>query len=124
MCAQKFSDTEHQIIDYISSLRNFEYRGQSYSVESVGKPTISKGEPKTDIYFCLVDRFQKKTEYKISLKMDNADFLENKIRLERAKEILGQDAHSIIYQSCLAIRDEFLNSEIVNFTNTNRAKDP
>lgn len=38
-------------------------------------------------------------EFKISVKQNNADFLENKISLDRAIEILGSDAQSIIERS-------------------------
>ena len=121
---KKFSKTEQDLIRYFSSLNRFEHNGKIYFIKCIGKPTIPKGEPKTDIYLGLVDENKKEVEYKISLKMQNADFLENKIRLERALEILGINAQKIIQSHCLEIRDEFQTSQLIDFSSNNRAKSP
>lgn len=119
-----YTKSERHLIDIISSVNSVEYQEKKYFIRNVGKPTVSKGEPKTDIYFLLEDNANTKKEFKISLKMKNADFLENKIKLERAKEIFGSNAQEIIYNCCFSIRDKFLKSKIIDFSNNNRAKSP
>lgn len=54
-------------------------------------------------------------EFKISVKQNNADFLENKISLDRAIEILGSDAQSIIERSIAKIKKTFEDDYLVYF---------
>ena len=52
-------------------------------------------------------------EFKISYKKSNADFLENKIRADRAAEILGSDWSEIIQNSISTIKDKFLAKPLI-----------
>lgn len=124
MLNKRFSKNERDIIHYLNSINEFEYKGKRYLIRDVGKPTVASGEPKTDIYFCLLDVKNNKKEFKISLKMKNADFLENKIKLERAKEIFGANAQKVIYESCIHIKNEFYSTPLVDYSVNNRSKSP
>ena len=94
-----FGKTERKIKDLFLSEKKFTYEQANYSVLKCDKPTSSKGECKTDVYVLAQDDLGNQKEFKISVKQNNADFLENKISLDRAIEILGSDAQSIIERS-------------------------
>ena len=55
--------------------------------------------------------------------MDNADFLENKISLERAEKIFGRNASQIIRDSIREIEDEFSNSKLIEINKKIRGSD-
>lgn len=109
----KFVNTERTIIELFSKTRTFCFEGKQYSVKIVGKPRPSTGECKTDVYVAAVDESGYKREIKISVKQSNADFLENKISLERAKEILGIEAQNIIYTGVKSIVDAFTDDYLI-----------
>ena len=99
-----FGKTERKIKDLFLSEKKFTYEQANYSVLKCDKPTSSKGECKTDVYVLAQDDLGNQKEFKISVKQNNADFLENKISLDRAIEILGSDAQSIIERSIAKIK--------------------
>ncbi|QTB17405.1 hypothetical protein J2D69_19225 [Lysinibacillus sphaericus] len=85
-----FSQNERYVLSLFSPNNEFVYGGVRYKVVESGKPTSSKGEPKTDIYVMSISLDNSKyLEFKISFKQDNADFLENKMTAERAEQIRG-----------------------------------
>lgn len=94
---------------------------QAYQVVKVGKPVCSQGEPKTDIYL-LLESNSKKVEIKISYKKENADFLENKIKPERAEQLLGQDWQSIIEKSTQQLKLAFLSKPLIYKTSYKRTE--
>lgn len=86
----KYSDSERHIISIFKPGTVFRYLDKEYKVEISGKPTTSRGEPKTDIYVGSLGVINnEKLEFKISFKQENADFLENKMTKERAEQIFG-----------------------------------
>lgn len=110
----QFSQTEVEIIKLFVPNTVIELEGMKYIIEECAKPRPSSGECKTDVYLKL------KTgklirEVKISIKQNNADFLENKIKYERAKEILGEDVDVILKNSINSLKDKFLKQYLVVF---------
>ena len=87
-----FSETEKNILNIFKKDVTFLYKDVTHTIEVSGKPLVKKGECKTDIYIQTVTPNKKKHEFKISIKQDNADFLENKITSERALQIFGPNA--------------------------------
>lgn len=96
-----FSETEKKLLQVFSRKTTFRYCGVNYIVDVAGKPIPSIGECKTDIYISARQQgnFDEVLELKISVKQSDHDFLENKISIERAKQILGNDAEQIIQKS-------------------------
>lgn len=106
---KKFSITEKQILNLFKNQKKLKLGLDTYDVVNLGKPIPSdgKGEAKTDVYVELENAKGEKIELKISIKQKNADFLENKISLERAKSILGENAKNLIIESIKEIEDKF-----------------
>lgn len=109
----KFGDTKRKIKDLFLQVKNFSYECREYTVLKCGKPVVSKGECKTDIYVLAQDEIGCQKEFKISIKQNDADFLENKISLNRAIEILGNDAQAIIEKSINKIKKSFEDDYLV-----------
>jgi hypothetical protein len=107
-----FSGIEKYIGECFSKGSVFKEKGEEYKVLRSGKPRPSKGECKTDLYIEAISKQQNKKEFKVSIKMTNHEFLENKISLERAEQILGKNASQIIMDSTKQIKDQFY-SELI-----------
>lgn len=115
-----FSDTERRLIDLLEVGAKFKFDGVEYVVSDQScKPTVAKGECKTDVYVQTTsiagDRI-----FKISVKQQNADFLENKMSHERAVEIFGSQADAIIMRATESIKENFLNTPIIYFERKGR----
>lgn len=110
-----FSQTESNIIKLFPIGSCFVYGGKSYHVVLCDKPTTPKGECKTDVYIKAVSG-KDEIEFKISVKQTNADFLENKMKLERAYELFGDQAEQILSQSIQRIVSDFYNQPLVFFS--------
>ena len=108
-----FGDAERHILSLFKVGATFTYKDTDFSVIKSGKPTCSKGEPKTDIYIAAKDFKNNIAEFKISFKKQNADFLENKTNAERAEQLLGANWDSIISNATTALRDEFLSRMLI-----------
>ena len=90
-----FSDTERRLIQLLEVGSKFHFEGVEYTVSAPScKPTVAKGECKTDVYVQTTSAQGEKV-VKISVKQKNADFLENKIKHERAVEIFGLHNNSL-----------------------------
>lgn len=118
----KFGKTERYIRELFTIGNTFTYDGIDYTIIKSGKPLPSKGECKTDIYALTVNSKGINKEFKISVKQVDADFLENKMCLSRAIEILGKDAQNIIKSSVLDVKDDFLNDFLVYFNSFKRTE--
>lgn len=106
--AKTFSESEKKIINMFQPETTFDYKGKTYKVTLAGKPTCKKGEPKTDIYIEAHNILtSERTEFKISFKKQNADFLENKTNAERAAQLLGDNWSSIISTATENLRANF-----------------
>lgn len=110
----QFSQTEVEIIKLFVPNTVIEFEGMKYIIEECAKPRPSSGECKTDVYLKLKTGSLIR-EVKISIKQNNADFLENKIKYERAKEILGEDVDVILKNSINSLKDKFLKQYLVVF---------
>lgn len=111
--AKTFGDAERHILSLFNVGATFAYNGVGYTVINSGKPTCSKGEPKTDIYISAEDAYRNIAEFKISFKKQNADFLENKTNAERAEQLFGSDWKNIISNATYALQDEFLSHTLI-----------
>lgn len=119
----KHGETERQIISKFKEEGKFSFEDIEYKVVEIGKPKPSKGECKTDVYILGEDiSTNVRKEFKISIKQNDADFLENKISLERALEILGCNAKDIIYKSIISQKKSFDNDFLVYFDKFKRTE--
>lgn len=110
----KFSQTEVKIRGLFAPGETIDFEGTRYIIEESAKPRPASGECKTDLYVRL--RAGDSTrELKISIKQANADFLENKIQYERAKEIFGEDVDTVLKDSINSIKEKFLDQYLVAF---------
>lgn len=93
MSAKEYAVFEQHIANLFTEGSTIEYEGETYMVKDSGKPMVSKGggEAKTDVYISLLDKEGKLVEYKLSLKKDNAEFIENKLSKERLIGIFGEN---------------------------------
>ncbi|MDA9771781.1 hypothetical protein N9D02_12195 [Emcibacteraceae bacterium] len=121
MVTVNFSNTEASLIALFKESKVFEFDNKTYTILEIGKPSPSMGECKTDIYISAENNGQYK-EFKISVKQHNADFLENKMKLERAIEIFGNDAQMIIEKSILQIKEAFEDEVLINFEKKGRTE--
>lgn len=110
-----FVNSEHCIEKLFPIGSRFSFEGKEYEVILSGKPRPSHGECKTDIYIKGVTSDGEVKEIKISIKQKNADFLENKMSLKRAYEILGKDASNIIKQCIVSIEGCFRDDYLICF---------
>lgn len=117
-----FSETETYVRNLFSSANSILFEGKKYFVIKAVKPRTNAGECKTDVYVRLSDEDGKSRELKISVKQENADFLENKIKYERAKEILGDDVDAILKKSIAKIREKFDRQYLVLFDKYKRSE--
>lgn len=116
-------ETERHILRLFKRANIISFRGVNYQIKVVGKPKPNKGECKTDIYIQALNSENKELEeFKISVKQSDADFLENKVSLERAEEIFGKQASSIIQSSIETIQNDFLDDFLVYFKKGNRTE--
>jgi len=120
----KHGDTERSIIDLFEKEKEFTFEGSKHKIINIGKPRPSRGECKTDIYIQTnnVDSGHN-NEFKISIKQSDADFLENKISLERAEEIFGSQAKKVMTESIDSQKKSFLDDYLVYFKNHKRTKE-
>ncbi|MBQ8709117.1 MAG: hypothetical protein IJ550_00835 [Bacteroidaceae bacterium] len=117
----QFSQTEANIIKLFVPTTIIEFEGTKYVIEECAKPRPSSGECKTDIYLKLKSETSTR-ELKISIKQENADFLENKIKYERAKEILGNDVDTILKKSIESLKSKFQDQYLVLFDKFKRTE--
>lgn len=110
-----FVNSEHCIEKLFPIGSSFSFEGKEYKVILSGKPRPSRGECKTDIYIKGVTLEGEVKEIKISIKQKNADFLENKMSLNRAYEIFGKDASNIIKQCIVSIEGSFKDDYLICF---------
>lgn len=82
---KNFGALEKAIENLFSVGTKFHYTNIFHTVCIVGKPKPNKGggEPKTDLYVETIDQYKKNHEFKFSIKLDNWEFIEN--RLDRIR---------------------------------------
>lgn len=117
-----FTKTERNVENMFPKGSSFSLEGEDYKVLLSGKPRPSTGECKTDVYILGKTRNGKEKEVKISVKQKNADFLENKMSLNRGREIFGENASCIIKQCLLSIKNCFSDDYLVYFEKKGKTK--
>ncbi len=126
MSKKEFAEFEKMILEFLEKNKEENIplinknTGEEEYITIVDKPTIKKGEPKTDIYILAKKLDNAMNEYKISVKKNNADFLENKTNALRAKEILGDNWEEIISNATKKLKDKFQNKTLVYFDKEGR----
>lgn len=117
-----FVDVEQGVCALFKKGTVFNFQGKQYTVlEDADKPTVRKGECKTDVYF-KASTGKEVREFKISVKKCNADFLENKISHERAEELFGKDVDQILLSSVIVLKDKFEDKDLVSFDKNGRTE--
>lgn len=109
-----FTKAEEIIRQYFEKDTKFKYNDKDYTVRKSGKPKPQKGkgEPKTDIYV-QAESDDDELEIRLSYKMKNADFLENKMGSERAEQIFGPEWESIIGENTSRISELFQEAPLL-----------
>jgi hypothetical protein len=111
---KNFSLAESILREKFLSTDKFKFNGTDHKLILCAKPSPSSGECKTDIYVSAKNLINKENiEIKISLKLDNYEFLENKISETTAKIIFGKkDYRAIIIAAATSLKERFLEKAI------------
>lgn len=120
-----YAKLEDKVISLFPQSHIFRWNENSYKVLMVGKPTISKGDPKTDCYIQAVNlQNNEKLEIKISCKLEDInEFQENKINDTRALNIFGVNWEKIIQDTSTQIKDKFEKTTLSYPEGFGRTKD-
>ncbi|EFU43869.1 hypothetical protein PVOR_01620 [Paenibacillus vortex V453] len=114
MATKNYGQLERTIIDNFKAKGNFYFQGKNYKLVTVGKPSVSNGECKTDVYILGKTESGEQKEIKISVKTESSnEFQENKVSALRAEEYFGLDWASIIAETCRKIEDRFISQSVV-----------
>lgn len=110
---KNFSRAESILINKINNTNQFKFKGVNHALLKCAKPSprgSNVGECKTDVYISAQNLVNKKiVEIKISLKLENYEFVENKISESRAKIIFGTNNYiRIITNAATKLKDRFL----------------
>lgn len=106
--AKDFSTFEREINNLFPKAATFKYNNELYKVNFSGKPTCKKGEPKTDVFVEVTKLSDNSiSQIKISVKKSNAEFLENKIKPDRAEAIIGSNWSEVIESATKEISNKF-----------------
>jgi hypothetical protein len=111
----KHGETEKFIEKLFKEKGEFVYGGEKLNIVKIGKPRPAKGECKTDVYILAINEKEEEKEIKISIKQSDADFLENKMSIERAKEIFGDQAKEILIDCIESEKKSFENDFLIYF---------
>lgn len=114
--AKVFGENERRICSFFQPGTTFIYKNTEYIVVFADKPVCKKGEPKTDIFIRTYKSGMTDcdyTDFKISYKQKNADFIENKITAERAKVLFGENWMTIIENSTIKLKKQFENRPLI-----------
>lgn len=109
-----FTEIENLLLKKFAVKSSFYFNNELFEIilSDKPRPQLSGGECKTDLYILGKSKEQLK-EFKISIKLPSADFLENKISKERADGIFGQDWKNIITQLSNSIKDNFYSTKLI-----------
>lgn len=118
-----YSFTEKYLLEVFKKDSTFFYGDKCHRILESGKPRPQSGECKADLYIRTKHDNGTK-EFKVSIKQDNANFMENKISSERAIEIFGPEYSSIIKKSIIPIKDKFYKDKLIDFSCAGRAGEP
>lgn len=109
----KYSEYERLLQEVFKPGSTFSRDGLNHTVKTSGKPSPSRGECKTDLYIKTSVKNHPDSEFKVSVKKEDAKFIENKISLDTAFEIFGANAVKIIESSATSISEKFSDSILI-----------
>lgn len=115
--SKNYAKLESTVLSQFTEGQKIQYENKEFLVLFSGKPKTNEGgEPKTDCYIKLKDLSNEEIhEYKISCKLKSSnEFQENKVKAERAEEILGPDWENIIIKTSKKIEHLFKEKELNN----------
>lgn len=114
--AKTYNDYELHIIDLFNKCENITWNNRLFNKISACKPKGQGrgGEPKTDVYVLLENTLSNDQDtIKISVKKNNSEFLANKLTMEAAKSILGDDWENIVLQAIEFLKYKFEAQDLV-----------
>ena len=117
-----FGQAERRIAHLLHKGNTFVFKGEHFTIVNSGKPTCTKGEPKTDIYVEAESNYGNLIEIKITYKKGNADFIENKTNCERAQALFGDCWQDIIMQATDSIRHVFERKKLIYKSSAGRTE--
>ncbi|GMG64760.1 hypothetical protein TEHAL1_22350 [Tetragenococcus halophilus] len=123
--SKNYARLENKVLSLFIENEVIKYKDKEFLILSSGKPRARKGgEPKTDCYIKLQNTYSKEIlEYKISCKLKSSnEFQENKVKAERAKEILGPNWEDIISSNSQKIDHIFKSLSLNNPNGLKRNK--
>lgn len=106
-------ENERRICNLFTPGETLNYKGKEHEILIAGKPTCRHGEPKTDIFVRLKSYSGEENDIKISYKMSSADFLENKISAERARDLLGEHWIQIVKDAVVKLEAKFYSRNLI-----------
>lgn len=114
MAIKNYGQLEQTIIENFKNKGTFYFQGEQYKIIRVGKPTVSHGECKTDVYILGQTNSGILKEIKISVKTEsNNEFHENKVTAQRAEEYFGLDWANTISNTSRSIENRFLLQPVI-----------
>ncbi len=109
------NQSESLILSKFSVGTLFTYDNHIYTVKISGKPRPSSGECKTDLYIKAVDENQQLREFKLSIKKDNYEFIENKPDKQRIIDIFGNDGINLLITAINKIENKFNSLKLIKY---------
>lgn len=123
--SKNYAQLENKVLSLFIENEVIKYKDKEFLILTSGKPVARKGgEPKTDCYIKLQNTYSNEIlEYKISCKLKSSnEFQENKVKAERAKEILGSNWEEIISTTSQKIDHIFKSLSLNNPNGLKRNK--
>ncbi|MGP5374268.1 hypothetical protein ACTXLO_14355 [Psychrobacter alimentarius] len=106
---------EKHIVNLFNDCEELYWKGVRYDEIKAFKPRTNggNGECKTDIYVSLMASGHELESIKISAKLNNADFLGNKLSIDDAKNLFGSSWSSTLQRYTNSLSPMFLESEVL-----------
>lgn len=111
-----YSDTEKHVLNQFPEGSVFQWNNKNWEVIDSDKPRVQRGggEGKTDVYIMLESEDGEEKEIKISIKKNNADFLENKLSAKRMQQLYGDTWSTDIQEDVDALAEKIRKSQDIN----------
>jgi hypothetical protein len=126
MAKKQNGKTEEMVKKAFKAGQTFQYNNKKHTVITSGKPIgreYRAKECKTDIYVqtsCVTNI----VEFKISIKQNNADFIENKPSFTRVKTIFGSNVFTTIQSLSQSVISQFHQDHLIDFIATTTKGQP
>lgn len=125
--AKTYGSYEKRIIELFNKSEEITWNGKIFNKISACKPKGQGkgGEPKTDVYVLLENTLSNDQDsIKISVKKNNSEFLANKLTMDAAKSILGDDWENIVLQAIESLKYKFEAQDLVYLKVVNKKEGP